>query len=54
MPEYDSMDELRADCAQLPHTLGPREPVLPAPRATVSWTVDDDCLATVDGLDEYV
>ena len=52
--EPDTFDELIADCADLPSSLRPARPRLPAPRAAAHWEVDDACLAQVNGLDEFV
>ena len=58
--EAASLDELIADCADIPRSLrGPDPDAQPAPPATTavpcaSWEVSDSCLAQVADLDEYV
>ncbi|MGH3435417.1 MAG: hypothetical protein ACRDRN_03010 [Sciscionella sp.] len=54
MPEYDSMDELLTDCAQIPPALRARTPTLQLPRQAAPWSVDDRCADQVTHLDEYV
>ncbi|TCO48052.1 hypothetical protein EV192_116105 [Actinocrispum wychmicini] len=52
--EADSIDELIADCAQIPASVRrpPQHPLLP--RLAPAWEVTDGCRAQVEGLDEYV
>jgi hypothetical protein len=52
--EPETIDELIADCAEIPQDLR-REPV-PAPRSMSAraWTVDEACHAQVADLDAYV
>ena len=52
--EADSIDELIADCAQIPPSVRecPQHP--PLPRLAPSWEVTEGCHAQVDGLDEFV
>ncbi len=42
-----------ADCAELPPSLWPAQPVVPAPRAAGDWSVDEQCLAQVADLEDY-
>jgi hypothetical protein len=52
--EADSIDELIADCAQIPSSVrqSPQHP--PLPRLAPAWEVTEGCCAQVEGLDEYV
>ncbi|PPK64220.1 hypothetical protein V5P93_006130 [Actinokineospora auranticolor] len=52
--EPDNLDELIADCADIPPVLTERKPVLPAPRPATRWVVDDAAVAQVAGIDEFV
>ena len=52
--EPDSLDDLIADCAEIPNTLRATHPALPQPRAAARWEVDDACLAQVIDLEEFV
>ncbi|WP_165436543.1 hypothetical protein [Amycolatopsis suaedae] len=52
-PEAETLDELIADCADIPGGLHATA-ALPAPRAPRPWTVDDACHAQVADADEYV
>jgi len=47
------MDELIEDCADIPAAVR-TSPALPAPRAAEKWRVNDQCLAQVNDLDDYV
>ncbi|MDQ3403828.1 MAG: hypothetical protein M3443_20900 [Actinomycetota bacterium] len=51
--EPDTLADLIQDCTEIPPSLKPDHPALPAPRAATEWTVDDACHARVNGLDEY-
>jgi hypothetical protein len=53
-PEAETIDELIADCADLPRALrtAPGNAV-PAPRAA-GWTVSEACVEQVSDLDDYV
>lgn len=53
-PEADSIDELIDDCTAIPAGLRTGHQELPLPRAAAAWSVSDECLAQVTGLDEYV
>jgi hypothetical protein len=50
----DSLDELIADCADIPDALCTCHLPVPPPRAATPWEVDETCLAQVIGLDEFV
>jgi hypothetical protein len=50
----DSLDELIADCAEIPRTLATCHLPVPSPRAAPPWQVDEVCLAQVSDLDEFV
>jgi hypothetical protein len=52
--EADSIDELIADCAQIPPSVRESSPHPPLPRLAPAWKVTDGCRAQVEGLDEYV
>ncbi len=52
--EPDTLDELIADCADIPTALTERRPVLPRPRVAARWSVSDSCQAQVADLDAYV
>ena len=55
-PEAETIDELIADCADIPAALRTgRTPVtaVPAPRAG-DWSVTEACVEQVSGLDDYV
>jgi len=50
----ETLDQLIADCADIPAALRPHDQVLPVPRLAAAWTVDDACFAQVRELEEYV
>jgi hypothetical protein len=52
--EADSIDELIADCAQIPPSVRASAQHAPLPRLAPSWEVTEGCRAQVEGLDEYV
>jgi hypothetical protein len=53
-PEADSIEELIADCADIPAGLRPSARQIPVPRTAAVWSVNDACLDQVRQLDEYV
>jgi hypothetical protein len=50
----DSLDELIADCAEIPNAVRSCHIPVPPPREATPWEVDEACLAQVIGLDEFV
>jgi hypothetical protein len=52
--EADSMDELIADCAEIPPSVRASTQAALLPRLAPLWEVTDGCRAQVEGLDEYV
>ncbi|MFC0113099.1 hypothetical protein [Kibdelosporangium aridum] len=52
--EADSIDELIADCADIPPSVRQSPSHPPLPRLAPSWEVTDKCHAQVEDLDEYV
>ena len=54
MPEADSIDELIADCADIPAGLRTAAPVIPGPRAAAGWSVPDVCAEQSQQLDVYL
>jgi hypothetical protein len=52
--EADSIDDLIADCAQIPSSVRATGPHAPSPRLAPAWEVTDGCRAQVEDLDEYV
>jgi hypothetical protein len=52
--EADSIDELIADCAQIPPSVREVPQHAPMPRSTPAWEVTDRNHAQVEALDEYV
>jgi hypothetical protein len=52
--EPESMDELIADCAQIPLSVRAGRGVPLAVPPAAPWTVNDACHAQVAALDEYV
>lgn len=48
-----TLRQLIADCAELPPSLCPAQPVVPAPRAAGEWSVDEQCLPQVADLEDY-
>lgn len=52
-PDAEEIGELIQDCAAIPAQLRPATNVVPLPRSAAAWTVNEACLAQVDGLDEY-
>jgi hypothetical protein len=52
--EPDSIDELIADCAQIPTAVRASRTGTPLPRLAPAWEVTDGCRAQVADLDEYV
>lgn len=47
------MQQLIADCAEIPHSLDAQPAVL-LPRAAPHWEVDDAAQAQADEMDDYV
>nr|WP_198151764.1 hypothetical protein [Kibdelosporangium sp. MJ126-NF4]CEL18765.1 hypothetical protein [Kibdelosporangium sp. MJ126-NF4]CTQ96382.1 hypothetical protein [Kibdelosporangium sp. MJ126-NF4] len=52
--EADSIDELIADCADIPPSVRQSTPAMPPQRHAPAWEVTDGCHAQVVDLDEYV
>ena len=52
--EADSINDLIADCADIPGSLRPADTLLGFPLQAAPWQVDDANLAQVHDLDEYV
>ncbi|MEV4314408.1 hypothetical protein [Actinocrispum sp. NPDC049592] len=52
--EADTLDELIADCAEIPSSLRPAGQLALVPRLAPAWEVTDGCRAQVEDLDEYV
>lgn len=52
-PEAETIDELIADCADIPAALRTPVTAVPPPRAG-DWAVTEACLEQVSELDEYV
>jgi hypothetical protein len=52
-PEADSIDELIADCADIPAGLRTAATVVPGPRTPTGWVVNEACLEQVAQLDDY-
>src|ERR1700754_3543127 len=51
-PEADSIDELIADCADIPAGVRTAAPVIPGSRAAAGWTVPDSCVDQARQLDD--
>jgi hypothetical protein len=51
--DYDSMQDMISDCDRIPAGLRGTRTEVPAPRAAVSWTVDDANYKQVEDLDPY-
>lgn len=51
--EPENMQQLIADCHEIPHSLDPH-PALVLPRTAPRWEVTEKCQAQVADLDEYV
>ncbi|CAM3566078.1 hypothetical protein KIPE111705_14450 [Kibdelosporangium persicum] len=52
--EADSIDELIADCADIPPSVRRHETRAPLPRQAPVWEVTEGCHAQVRDIDEYV
>lgn len=52
-PEADSIDELIADCAEIPTGLRNATSAIPLPRRSAGWTVPDTCLDQVRDIEDY-
>jgi hypothetical protein len=52
--EADSINDLIADCAQIPPSVRESRGAVPLPSLAPAWEVTDGCRAQVEGLDEYV
>jgi len=53
LPEADSIDELIADCADIPAGLRTAAPVIPGPLAATGWAVPDACVDQVAQFGDY-
>lgn len=53
MTEPESLQQLIADCADIPHSLDPH-PAIVLPRTAPRWEVDDATQAQVEDIDDYV
>ncbi len=53
-PEADSIDELIADCADIPAGVRTAAAVIPGPRGATGWTVPDACVDQARQLDDYL
>jgi hypothetical protein len=49
----DPIDELIADCADIPAGLRTAATIVPGPRTPTGWVVNEACLEQVAQLDDY-
>jgi hypothetical protein len=52
-PEVESIEELIADCAEIPTRLRSATSAIPLPRLAAGWTVPDSCLDQVRDIEDY-
>lgn len=53
-PEAETIGELIADCADIPAAVRTAVTAVPLPGTSGDWTVTEECVERVSGLDEYV
>lgn len=53
-PEAETIDELIADCADIPSALRTAATTVPLPRAGGDWAVSEACVEQVSWPDDYV
>jgi hypothetical protein len=53
-PEAETIGELIADCADIPAAVRTAATAVPLPGTGGDWTVTEECVEQVSGLDEYV